>query len=404
MPNLSQSMAKMAMAKMAMTTMAMATTGKATPSLGTPRSKFQLLKPTLNLRFFVDFAISRLFARTTLCTLLVGGSVFAASAAGASNAASAQAPAPAGNLGPIGLPAHLIAIPSGGEYYGPYVLVVDKSARTLDIWKSELDSDGKKKFTRVASHPADLGKNNGDKVSEGDAKTPEGIYFLLTKMEGPSLDYKLYGSRAYTTDYPNHFDVLDGKSGSGIWLHSVPDEVPLTRGSRGCVVVRNEIVRTLDPYIRFGRTPIVISEKIETRPFSDAVTASAKLEEWTDSWRKAWESKSFETYMSYYDADFKSMGMNKAQWGEYKARLNKEYGQLTIRLSQPLALEHRGRAIVRFVQNYASDKKADLGEKVLHLISRNGQWKILSETWRADESPAARAAVASTLGASQASH
>lgn len=294
----------------------------------------------------------------------------------------------------VELPAHLISIPTHSEYYGPYVFVVDKSARTLDIWKSESDSDGHRHFNRLASYPADMGKNMGDKVSEGDHKTPEGIYFLLDRLEGAGLDFKLYGSRAYVTDYPNHFDELDGKTGKGIWLHSVPDEVPLTRGSRGCVVVRNEIIKALDPYIRLNRTPIIISEKIETRSRTDADAAQIKLEAWLENWRKTWESKAHAAYMAFYDEKFKAMGMDKAQWSQYKSRLNKQYGAINVRLSQPIALEQRGRAIVRFLQSYSSDKLSDVGEKTLHLVNRNGEWKILSETWKADDSAPARAALA----------
>ncbi len=294
---------------------------------------------------------------------------------------------------PTGLPAHLVSVPTNGDYYMPYIFVVDKSARSLEIWKSEIGPDTKRRFVRFNAYPADLGRSTGAKVAEGDHKTPEGIYFLQNRLEGPSLDFKQYGSRAYTTDYPNHFDVLDKKSGSGIWLHAVPDNVALTRGSRGCVVVRNEIVKTLDPYIRLGRTPIVISEKIQTRSITEMEASQAKLEKWLESWRNTWETKSLDAYMEFYDDAFKAMKMNKAQWREYKARLGKQYTMISVKISQPLALEQRGRAVVRFVQSYSSNEISDLGEKTLHLVNRSGEWKIISETWRPDESPSARAAV-----------
>lgn len=291
------------------------------------------------------------------------------------------------------LPAHLVSIPTSGEYYLPFIFVVDKSARSLEIWKSEITANQKRRFVRFAAYPADLGRSTGAKLTEGDHKTPEGIYFLENRLEGPSLDFKQYGSRAYTTDYPNHFDKIDGKSGSGIWLHAVPDDVALTRGSRGCVVVRNDIVKTLDPYIRLGRTPIVISEKIATRSITEMENSQAKLEKWLEAWRNTWETKSLDAYMEFYDDNFKSMKMSKSEWREYKARLGKLYTSITVKISQPLALEQKGRAIVRFVQSYSSDQVTDLGEKTLHLVNRNGEWKILSETWRADESPDARAAI-----------
>lgn len=299
---------------------------------------------------------------------------------------------PAGSV-----PASVIAIPKNSDYYRPYVFVVDKSARSLEIWKFDDAKDGRRKLVKSESHPADLGKNLGPKVAEGDHKTPEGIYFLLDRLDGAAIDFKQYGSRAYTTNYPNYFDALDGKTGSGIWLHAVPDDVPLTRGSRGCVVVRNSVIGTLDPYIQLGKTPIVISDKIEPRTADEMEAEQTRLTTWLNRWTTAWSGKSIDQYMAFYDQDFKSLGLDKNGWRQYKDRLNKQYRKISVQISQPLAIEHRGRAIVRFVQNYSSDQLSDLGEKTLHLIKRDGDWKILNEEWRADQSEAARAAVGAAV-------
>ncbi len=306
---------------------------------------------------------------------------------------SSSASAQTGNWLPDAVPASVIAIPKHGDYYRPYVFVVDKSRRSLEIWKFEETPGGLRKLVKSESHPADLGKNIGDKVAEGDHKTPEGIYFLLDRLDGAAIDFKQYGSRAYTTNYPNHFDALDGKTGSGIWLHAVPDDIPLTRGSRGCVVVRNDVIGALDPYIQLGKTPIVISDKIEPRTAQEMNTEQAKLTLWLEKWKAAWSQKQLDSYMDFYDSDFRALGYDKAGWRKYKERLNNQYKTIGIRISEPLAIEHRGRAIVRFVQNYTSDQVSDIGEKTLHLVSRAGDWKIISEEWQADPSAAARAAI-----------
>ncbi|MBN8540387.1 MAG: L,D-transpeptidase family protein [Deltaproteobacteria bacterium] len=299
---------------------------------------------------------------------------------------------PAGSV-----PTSVIAIPKNSDYYRPYVFVVDKSARSLEIWKFDDSTEGRRKLVKSDSHPADLGKNLGPKVAEGDHKTPEGIYFFLDRLDGSAIDFKQYGSRAYTTNYPNYFDALDGKTGSGIWLHAVPDDVPLTRGSRGCVVVRNGVIGTLNPYIQLGKTPIVISDKIEPRSAEEMEAEQAKLTTWLNLWTTAWAGKSIDQYMAFYDQDFKSLGLNKPGWRQYKERLNKQYRKISVQISQPLAIEHRGRAIVRFVQNYTSDQLSDLGEKTLHLIKRGDEWRIINEEWREDSSAAARAAVGASV-------
>jgi hypothetical protein len=67
------------------------------------------------------------------------------------------------------LPRALVALTAAS----PYALLVDKTTRTLTVWKWNND-----KPTLVASYPTDIGRNNGDKVAEGDHRTPEGVYFF----------------------------------------------------------------------------------------------------------------------------------------------------------------------------------------------------------------------------------
>src|SRR5690606_35402957 len=117
------------------------------------------------------------------------------------------------------------------NYCSPHVFIVDKKERVLSIWEETAMG-----LQRIAAYPTDIGKNVKDKQILGDKATPEGIYFMLEKYEANSLDYQTYGSRAFTLDYPNFFDRMEKKTGSGIWLHAVPDTVSLRRGSRGCVI------------------------------------------------------------------------------------------------------------------------------------------------------------------------
>ncbi|NBW99778.1 hypothetical protein EBR03_09440, partial [bacterium] len=104
-------------------------------------------------------------------------------------------------------------------------IVVDKATRTLKVY--EVNGSQPKK---VVEHPTDIGKKSGDKQRENDHRTPVGIYFLLERKTQPEIPFDLYGNLAFTTDYPNIFDRRLDKTGSGIWLHAVPDSVPLTRG------------------------------------------------------------------------------------------------------------------------------------------------------------------------------
>ena len=284
-----------------------------------------------------------------------------------------------------------MSVPPNSKYYSAYAFVVDKTARTLAVWQQT--GTGLKK---VAEVPADMGRNTGDKKSRGDAKTPEGIYFLQTQLDPPKLDYGKYGKRAFTSDYPNFFDRMEGKTGDGIWLHSVPDQVALTRGSSGCVVVRNDIILDLTKYIRLGRTPILIEGKTEMVSEAQVTKTSDDLAKWIESWRAAWESKDMDHYIEAYSDNFKSQHMNRAQWKAFKTRLGAQYKQITVRLSKPTVLTDRDRAVVRFLQEYTSDQHADFGEKVLFLKKESTGFRIVGEQWTEETSQVAREEIEAT--------
>jgi len=304
---------------------------------------------------------------------------------------AAAAPAPATASQNEAVPASLMQLPPDSKYYSAYAFVVDKTARTLAVWQQT--GNGLKK---VAEVPADMGRNSGDKVSRGDAKTPEGIYFLQTRLDPPKLDFNTYGKRAFTSDYPNFFDRREGKTGNGIWLHSVPDQVPLTRGSSGCVVVRNDVILDLTKYIRLGRTPILIEDKTHLASQEQVEKTSEELQKWIEGWRQAWASKDMDKYIQAYSDEFRSQHMNKSQWKAFKAHLGEQYKTITVTLSKPTILTDRDRAVVRFLQQYTSDQHADFGEKVLYLKKESNGYRIVGEQWSEETSQVAREEIEAT--------
>jgi murein L,D-transpeptidase YafK len=341
-------------------------------------------------------------------TVAVGLGLTASFHAGAANAASSNEKSAksantlnsvlAGSSGALPttdapVPAGLIQLPPASRYYSPYAFVVDKTARVLTVWHQTGNG-----LQEVASFPADLGKAAGDKRGQGDHKTPEGIYFLQTRLDGSQIDFKLYGKRAFTTDYPNFFDRTEGKTGNGIWLHAVPDDVALTRGSRGCVVVRNNVILDLTQYVTLGRTPILIQNKTERLPPAELNRVTNELFHWVEDWRTAWASKDIERYISFYGDDFKSMNMNREKWRQHKSNLNSMYKEIEVKMSKPAILADRDRAVVRFLQEYTSDKKSDFGEKVLYLKREGGQYRIVGEQWTEETSQIAREEIEATTG------
>lgn len=273
-------------------------------------------------------------------------------------------------------PENLLQI-SATAAFSKYVFLVDKEKRKLFVY--ERDGENIKKVEELN---ADIGKNNGKKERENDHKTPEGIYFFQEKKTQPEIPFKLYGQMAFTMDYPNLFDRREGKTGYGIWLHSVPDDVPLTRGSRGCVVVRNDDIARLEKYIVYKQTPILIFDQVKYVPLSEHKLLREKRAQFLSRWIEAWQSKDVEKYMTFYDASFTAPGFNFKSWKRHKERLKDKYEFIQVRLDQPFLLVHNDKMIVRTLQKYTSDKHTDYGVKVIHAVMQNDEYKIIREEWQ----------------------
>lgn len=295
------------------------------------------------------------------------------------------------DYGQQGIPTGLVQAGRDSKIFSPYVFLVDKKARVLSIWQQ--DENG---FKKVAAYTADIGKNVEDKRFLGDHATPEGIYFMETVLEGAGLDFNLYGSRAFTLNYPNYFDRLDHKTGNGIWLHAVPDKVSLRRGSRGCVVVRNDIIKTLQPYFKSGYTPVIIQNEIKFISADQHKNKIVAIQNQISAWQKAWQSKDTENYISFYHPQFKALGMNRTQWKAYKDNLNKTYQSIQLQFSRPVIYEHKNQLVARFIQSYRSDLKQDLGEKTLYFKKEGDKFLILNEEWKENSSASAQEEITRT--------
>ncbi|MFK8137583.1 MAG: murein L,D-transpeptidase family protein [Bdellovibrionales bacterium] len=280
-----------------------------------------------------------------------------------------------------------------GSYFSDFAVVVDKTSRTTSVWKNENN-----RIVKIRDYVSDQGSASGDKILEGDKKTPEGVYFFNKIIEGKNLYFPKYGKRAYTTNYPNFFDRKEGKTGYGIWLHGIPDETSLTRGSEGCVVIRNDAVMEVGDFIELGKTPIVINPGDSLVPRKKHSEIQSKYVKLLQAWRKAWSTKDIDSYISHYSESFTSKGMNKTQWKKYKDFLNKKYKTIFVEFSDPIILKQNGQTVVRTIQHYRSDIINDYGEKTIYLEEVDGAPKIVAEFWkRVDHATAKSEILAGTI-------
>lgn len=290
---------------------------------------------------------------------------------------AALAPDPVAVQPPAGkLPTALLGLNSETGRFSKYAFLVDKKQRTLTVWQTDSD-----RLKLIGAWPTDIGEREGDKLVQGDRRTPEGIYFFQTDQDGRKVSYDLYGERIFTLDYPNYFDRLDKKGGNGIWFHAIPETKSLLRGSRGCVVVRNQVIQSLAQYIELNRTPMLITSTVEYVAPEEWQKTRERLGGWLESWRLAWMGKDLDAYMAQYSERFKAMGMTKERWRAYKQSLAGRYKYIDVALKDVQIFNQGPRVVFRFLQDYKSDQKQDFGAKMIYVLHNGEKYEIVGETW-----------------------
>jgi len=257
-----------------------------------------------------------------------------------------------------------------------YVFLVEKMSQYLLVFKG-------KKLEKM--YPVTTGKNLGDKTSEGDGRTPEGIYYF-TRFISPQELSEMYGGLAVALNYPNPYDRLVGKSGSGIWLHGSNEQNRnyLPFSTRGCIVADNKALREeIFPRINLNNTLIGIYKVIPKELKLD------DIKRYIFEWKNAWENKDFDKYISFYSKNFRWEGGGLREWINYKRRniLTKNYikvniSHLTILAYRDELKEEPTYYVVEFLQEYKSDTYSDKGIKRMYVIKEDGKLKILSEEFQ----------------------
>jgi len=150
-----------------------------------------------------------------------------------------------------------------GPAANPYYIVVDKSDYELKVY----DDQG-----WYATYPIVFGSRDlGDKMKEGDRKTPDGHFKVIQKKM-----HKKWGPELLL-DYPNDVSVKkfvdrkqrgllpqNAKIGSGIAIHATRPEEEWTvdnfyNWTDGCVSVKYTEMKDLFSYIPVG-TPVTIQQ------------------------------------------------------------------------------------------------------------------------------------------------
>ncbi len=273
---------------------------------------------------------------------------------------------------------YLVATPLLAEDFSPkeeFYIFVDKEANVLSL-RSAVDPE-----KVLKTYPAISGLNAGDKINEGDRKTPEGIYVTKSRVGGGQLYPPLHGPAGIALNYPNPVDRINGQTGSGIWIHGVNDDSRLEKkfDTRGCVAVGNENILKLVDWFVSDKTVVVIVDKELPRNKWGLQTPGSLLEKRVQGWASAWSSQMTEDYIEFYHPDFKSKNMNRSQWRNYKASLNKRYKYIHVEVSKVRTFKHSKYWMTQFEQRYESNLFSSVTLKRLYWVGAENNPMIIAE-------------------------
>jgi murein L,D-transpeptidase YafK len=341
--------------------------------------------------------------------------------------ASASASAP----GPASAPALANAAPTRFPA-AANVLLACKKDRTLYVYSRKPAG-----WARLAAFPMAIGRNAGDKDARGDARTPEGRFWITGMAPGPSKG-PLYGALVFPLNYPRPSDLAEGKGGDGIWIHGVPIGT-LPNYTHGCVSLANDDMLALATFVDAATPIVILSDSLGPDPMrqidtvgldreypaifaahgrktaADAAAREAVLKQARafvadeqkrypdlamqalteadrkailarlEKWRADWANRALDAYASNYDDAFHDRaGRSKAAYLERKAKIFASKSKIEMEIRDPrIESECYGRARVTFRQDYMAEgpegAQRTSDNKTLRLDQGPQGWLIITE-------------------------
>ena len=233
----------------------------------------------------------------------------------------------------------------------------------------------------VADYYISVGKLGTDKASEGDLRTPLGVYYVTSHLDPRSLK-DFYGAGALPINYPNPYDARRGKTGGGIWLHGTPpgQYARPPKATDGCVVMANPDLERILRTVEVRSTPVVIAPSLrwvapaslhaDARSFADALAA----------WRAARTSGDMRRVLAFYTSDFSANGKTVTEWmPQLKTELDRTRGrELDLKeLSYLRWTDSADTMVVTFGEVPAGARTGPV--KRQYWMRQGPQWKIFFE-------------------------
>ena len=265
---------------------------------------------------------------------------------------------------------------SGHDASPSRLIAVDKKQQTLFLFERHSP------LRLAQQYMCTTGQSNGDKFTEGDLKTPEGVYFVVHRLAS-GLNFEKYGYEAYTLNYPNPVDRLRNKTGYGIWIHG--RGVPITPNvTEGCVSLNNEDIAVLGKNLLPG-TPVTLAEAVNFFPQTPAEdkTVIDTLHRKTFEWAKAWSGRSSK-FFDYYDpkAYAIAQGESFTAFRAQKESVFKKVAYIDTKVRNVQALQGPGYWVTWFQQDYRASNLSSKGVRRLYWQKDGkGEFRIVGMEW-----------------------
>ncbi|MBI2771367.1 MAG: L,D-transpeptidase family protein [Burkholderiales bacterium] len=233
----------------------------------------------------------------------------------------------------------------------------------------------------LADYYISVGKSGIEKSTEGDLRTPLGVYYITSNLDPMSLR-EFYGVGALPINYPNPYDARRGKTGSGIWLHGTPptqfSRAP--KATDGCIVLANPDLHRVIGTVEVRTTPVVIAQNLQWVTPQSTQPDSKRFADVLAAWRAAKASGDVARTLGFYASDFSGNGKTLAEWTPVlKGELDKAGGR-DIELKDVSWLRWTDSAetmVVTFGEVLAGAKTGPT--KRQYWVRQGPQWKIFFE-------------------------
>ena len=270
-----------------------------------------------------------------------------------------------------------------------YVLKLPASVNTVLIAETGTATMHRYRYGENGLQPGNeqrmsVGQNGVGKRSNGDRRTPLGIYFVVDELDTANLHEK-YGPVAFPLDYPNAWDQANDRTGYGIWIHGVaPNSGPRPeQDTDGCIALPNDKLLALEEYLTPLQTPVIVTRSIQRASAADIALSRDNLLAALELWASSYRDGDWYRFLSLYAEEFEYRGMNLQEWLAFRLKTvaNRPIDNFTIDDIMLLAdPEESGLYLSRFRQTIVvNDKEIVTVKRIYWRRSDDGVLQIVAE-------------------------